>query len=215
MNRYHTFILVSPAILLVMLMISGSGGTLLYAGNYNISNDRQAYIFDKFQDHNHLIMLGSRHKRQPILELISGLVPNLRDAGVTHLGLEICSDQQAKIDNFLRTGDGLSGIDIHSQIDCPEYRNLFARLRKIPDSMRPVVKALDLPKSMYGDGVSRDEYMARPIAQIVRPEPESKMLAILGNNHILKKPNWQERLPNKHRSVRSYLADNVPNRAAH
>jgi hypothetical protein len=138
-----------------MISLFGSGDNLLHASDYNINRDSQAYILDKFQSHN-LILLGTRHKRQPILELISGLIPNLHDDGVTHLGLEICSDQQAQIDNFLQTGDCLSGIGIHSQTDCPDYRNLFVRLQTIPDSRRPIVTALDLPKSMYRGEVSRE-----------------------------------------------------------
>jgi len=128
--------------------------------------------------------------------MISSLIPNLHDAGVTHLGLGICSDQQSKIDNFLQTGDGLSAIEIHSQVDCPEYRNLLAKLQIMPDSRRPIVTALDLPKSMYSSGISRDKYMARSIARIFQQEPESKMLVILGNNHILKKLDWHDHVPN-------------------
>jgi len=192
MNRNHTFILVPLTILLVMFALFGSGDTLLHASDYNISRYPPEYIRDKFQFHN-LVMLGTRHKRQPILELISSLIPNLHDDGVTHLGLEICSEQQTKVDNFLKTGDCLSGIEIHSQIDCPEYRNLLAMLQRIPDYKRPIVKALDLPKSMYGGGISRDEYIASSIAGIFRQEPDSKMLAVLGNNHILKKLEWQNR----------------------
>ena len=86
----------------------------------------------------------------------------------------------------------------------------MAELQKIPDSGRPVVTALDLPESMYHDGLFRDEYMARSIARIFLQEPGSKMLAVLGNNHILKKLDWQDHVPNKHRSIRSYLDDNVP-----
>jgi hypothetical protein len=104
-----------------MFALTGSGDILLHASDYNINKDPQPYILDKFQTHN-LVLLGTRHKRQSILELISGLIPNLHDDGVTHLGLEICSNQHTKVDNFLQTGDYLSGIEIYSQIDCHEYR---------------------------------------------------------------------------------------------
>ena len=209
MNRNHTSIWVPLTIILVMFSPTGSGGTILHASDYNITGDPQAYILDKFQTHN-LVMLGTRHKRQSILELISSLIPNLHGYGVTHLGLEICSDQQAEIDKFLQTGDGSTDIEIHSQMDCPEYQNILALIQRMPDSRRPVVTSVDLPKSMYGVGVSGDEYMAHSIAQIFRKEPESKMLAVLGNNHILKKLDWQNQVPNKHRPIRSYLDDNVP-----
>jgi hypothetical protein len=93
MNRYHPFILLSLTIILVMIFLFGSDDTFLHASDYTINRNPQAYILDKFQTLN-LVLLGTRHKRQSVLELISGLIPNLRDAGGTHLGLEICSDQQ-------------------------------------------------------------------------------------------------------------------------
>jgi hypothetical protein len=49
---------------------------------------------------------------------------------VTRLGLEIPSDQQEKIDAFMKTGDGLDDIQLYTQIDCSEYQDLFQVLRK-------------------------------------------------------------------------------------
>jgi len=112
-----------------MFALSGSSDTLLHAADYKFNKDPQAYIFEKIQSHN-LVMLGTRHIRQTILELISSLITKLYDVGVTHLGLAICSDQQGKIDNFLQTGDGLSSIEIYSHLDCPEYPNLWRDSRK-------------------------------------------------------------------------------------
>ena len=37
------------------------------------------------------------------------------------------------------------------------------------------------------------------------------MLVILGNNHILKKLDWLDHVPNKHLSIREYLDKQVPN----
>ena len=42
--------------------------------------------------------------------------------GITHLGLEIRSDQQDKIDHFLQTGNGLSDIEIHVVAAGHRYR---------------------------------------------------------------------------------------------
>jgi hypothetical protein len=54
-------------------------------------------------------------------KFISDLIPALHDVSVTHIGLEICSDQQGKIDHFIETDTGLTDIEIHPQIDCPGY----------------------------------------------------------------------------------------------
>ena len=72
---------------------------------YRIHHNPKEYVPDKFQSHD-LIMLGTRHKQETILKFISDLIPAMHNAGVTHIGLEICSDQQDKIDHFIKTGIG-------------------------------------------------------------------------------------------------------------
>jgi len=74
-------------------------------------------------------LLGTRHKREPILKFVSDLIPALNSAGVTHMGLEICSDQQNNIEQFMETVIGLNDIEIHSQIDCSGYRNLLKQIQ--------------------------------------------------------------------------------------
>jgi hypothetical protein len=122
--------------------------------------------------------------------------------------LEITSDQQNKINNFLNTGAGLPEIAIHPQIDCQEYRNLFNVLRTLDPNKRPNPIALDLPKSKYNGKISRDEWMARSIENIFKENPKAKILVIVGNNHVLKKFDWQrDHVPNPHRSIREYLSE--------
>jgi len=142
--------------------------------DYDIHHNPKKYVFNKFQS-NDLVMLGTRHKREPILQFISDLIPTLHDAGVTHIGLEICSDQQNNIDYFIQTGTGLTDINIHPQIDCPGYRNLLKQIQKLDNEKRPDVVALDLPKSQYGQ-MSRNEYMAESIAGVIGEMPDAKML---------------------------------------
>jgi hypothetical protein len=140
------------------------------------------------------------------LEFISDLIPNLKESGVTHIGLGIASDQQNTINNFINTGAGFSDIQIHPQIDCPEYRNLFTVLKNLDPNQRPSPIAIDLPKSKYDESISRDEWMARSIAKILQKNPNAKMLLVVGNNHVLKKLDWQDHVPNQHRSIREYLS---------
>ncbi len=178
------------------------------AADYTIHYNPKGYVLDKFQSHD-LVLLGTRHKREPILQFISDLIPTLHDAGVSHIGLEISSDQQEKIDHFIETGTGLADIEIHPQLDCPGYRDLLKQIRGLDDDKRPDIIAIDLPKSQYGQ-MSRDEYMAESIAGVFQKIPSSKMLIFTGNNHVLKKLDWEDHVPNKNRSIRSYLTELVP-----
>ena len=205
-EQNNQYVLVRLSILIILYAFV-SPDVVLYAENYTVNGDSQAYILEKFKSHN-LLMLGTRHKRQPILKLISNLIPNLYDAGVTHIGLEICSEQQDKIESFFKTGNGLADIKIHYQIDCPGYRDLLKQIRGLDEDKRPDIIAIDLPKSQYGQ-MSRDEYMAQSIAEVFGNMPDAKILIVSGNNHVLKKLDWQNHVPNKTRSVRSYLDELV------
>ena len=108
-----------------------------------IYHNLQSYILTRFQSHD-IVFLGTRHKQPPILEFISELITVLHNFGVTHIGLDIASDQQGKIDQFMKTGAGLYDIQIHSQIDCPEYRNLLKVLRALGPNKRTIPVAQDL-----------------------------------------------------------------------
>jgi hypothetical protein len=107
----------------------------------------------------------------------------------------------------MNNGAGLSDILIHSQIDCPEYRNLFNVIRELDPDKRPSQVALDLPKSKYKGKFSRDEWMARSITGVFESDSNAKMLVLVGNNHVLKKLNWQDKVINKHKSIREYLSE--------
>ncbi len=180
------------------------------ATDYKLNHNPQSYVLKKFQTHN-IVLLGTRHKQPAILNFISELITALHNSGVTHIGLEITSDQQNKINNFLNTGVGLSYISIYPQIDCPEYRNLFTVLRTLDPNKRRAPIAIDLPKSKYNEPISRDEWMSKSIEKIFRKNPNAKMMIIIGNNHILKKLDWQDHVPNPHRSIREYLSEKRSN----
>ena len=175
------------------------------ATEYYIYNDPQSYVLCKLKTYD-IFLFGTRHKQPSILEFISGLTPKLKESGVTHIGLEIASNQQDNINKFLNNATSLSDIQIHPQIDCPEYRNLFTLLRNLDSNQRPSPIAIDLPKSKYNESISRDEWMAQSIEKIFQQNPNEKMLIIIGNNNVLKKLDWQDYVPNPHRSIREYLS---------
>jgi len=164
------------------------------------------YIHSKLHQ-NDIVILGTTHKEPESLSFIADLIPSLKGRGVSHIGLEIPSDQQEKIDVFMKTGEGLDNINLSKQIDSPEYRHLFQVFRK---SGRPIPVAIDLPKSMYNGNVSSDEWMARSLLIVLNRNPSAKILVIVGSLHTLKKLEWEYQVKNKHLSIREYITQERP-----
>ncbi len=160
----------------------------------NPHTDPTAYILSKFESHD-IVFLGTRHQQPRIEAFLSSLIPSLQSAGVSHICLEIPSDQQAALDN------NLAEIQLWPQIDSPEYRG-FLEAIKNNTSLTPV--AIDLPKSRFNQGISRDEYMARMIA------PNTKILVILGNRHVLKKIDWEDHVPSQGKTIYEKLSERFP-----
>lgn len=169
----------------------------------------QAYVLEKLRTHA-LVFMGTTHKQPAILSLVTGLLPRLRAGGVTHLALEIASDQQMDIDRFLGTRAGLAQLALHGAIDCPEYRQLLAVLAALPDDLRPGVRAVDLPPARYGDGVDRDQWMAERLLDIVQSRPDAKVLAVMGSLHVLRKLQWLPRIANGPLSIQARLRARQP-----
>jgi uncharacterized iron-regulated protein len=48
--------------------------------------------------------------------------------------------------------------------------------------------------------------MAKSIVSVLESNSNAKMLVIVGNNHILKKLDWQDHIIDKHGSIRQYLS---------
>jgi len=200
-KRLEIFLFIILFYLAFTSIVSGS--------DYKVNTNAQSYIFEKLKTH-HIVLLGTTHKKPAILKFLSELIPALHDAGVTHIGLEIAFDQQAKIDNFIQTGKKLNDIQIHPLIDCPEYRNMLAKLSTLDPNNRPETIALDLPTSKYRVKMSRDKWMAGSIIQVFRKNPKAKMLVLVGNLHVLKVLNWQDNVPNQHKSIYEYLKSMIP-----
>lgn len=180
------------------------------ARHLDFHKEPQSYILQKLSSHD-IVFLGTRHKKEAILKFVADLIARLHETGTTHLGLEISSDQQGKIDSFIQTGNGLDEIKVHPLIDCAEYRDLFMAIRSLSQSKRSTVVALDLPKSMYQGETNRDEWMAHSIARIFHRNPNAKVFVVVGNLHVLKKIEWEDHVQNPHGFIRSYLNELIPN----
>lgn len=171
-------------------------------------SDAGRYILDKLDNHD-IVFTGTVHQQPRILQVMAAVLPRLRMHGVTHLALEIASDQQGHIDRFMQTGRGLNRIRLHSAIDCPDYRHLFQILIGLGPDNRPRVVAIDLPIAQYGGDMSRNEYMASRLAFLVRSNDQSlsgvKILSMLGGSHVLRKLNWRNPVLKGRSAIRTYL----------
>jgi uncharacterized iron-regulated protein len=166
--------------------------------------DPRSFLVRKVLE-NDVVLLGGNHRRPFILECLADALPALREAGLTHLGLEITSEQQPAIDRFMAEGEGLEEIDIFHVIDCPEYRDLIRISQKTP--LAPL--ALDLPRSYRRNGQRRDQWMAGRIGHLFRKDPTAKMIAVLGNLHVMKSVEWLDPR-NTGRFLPSYLKEVEP-----
>ena len=183
--------------------------SILYGFDYKVNTDTQSFILQKLKTH-HIVFLGTTHKKPAIFNFLLELIPVLHDTGVTHIGMEIAFNQQGKIDNFIQTGEKLTHVQIHPQIDSPEYRNLLAKLATLDPNIRPKPIALDLPKSKHFGNMNRNKWMAGTIMKVFERNPKAKMLVIVGNFHALKVLNWKDNVTNKHKSIYAYLKSIIP-----
>ena len=174
----------------------------------------RAYVLENLARHD-IVFMGTTHKQPAILTLIADLLPDLPGIGVTHIALEIGSDQQTRLDRFMQKGVGLADISLHAAIDCPDYRRLLSSVQQMEDRSRPQVTALDLPPSNYTGDISRDEWMAQQLADIFIRRPNAKVLVVLGSLHVLRKLEWLPPHGPRHAALRTYLTRMRPDLTMH
>jgi hypothetical protein len=162
-----------------------------------------------------LILFGTTHRQAPILSLLADLLPQLAGLGVSHLALEIATDQQDRLDDLRAGRCEPSDIAVHPAIDCPAYRRLFDIIRHLPAQDRPRLWAVDLPAAYYDGPISRDQWMARRLAAIWDRQPAAKVMVVLGSLHVLHKLDWQDHLAHQHAALRSYLETLHPHLKMH
>jgi len=191
----------SPLILIVLIFLLAF--IPIKPANSIVDNNSHtgaaAYVLSKFKSHD-IVLLGTRHRQPRIKEFISSLIPSLQSAGVSHVCLEIPSDQQDNLDN------NLSEIQLWPQIDSPYYRSLLQALH----DASLITVAIDLPETRFNQGISRDEYMAKMIAKIYEDNPDKKIIVILGNRHVLKKLDWKDHVPSQGKTIYQDLNEQFP-----
>ncbi len=143
------------------------------------------FFLSKLQSYD-VILLGTKHDQPATTHFLMDILPILAGFGVTHVGLEITSDQQKRIDKFAATGAGRDDIEVFHVIDSPEYRCFLDVIRLC--ELKPV--ALDLPHHMWNTPFTRDEWMANNISSVMQRVPRAKILVVVGNLHTLKRVDW-------------------------
>ena len=201
-------VIVSGVLLILFLWHDTPYEDMVKSGN-NYPAEPSSYVSEKFKIYD-VVLLGTRHKQKRVLEFISGMLPGLCEQGVSHLGLEIASDQQEYIDYYMENGIGMGKINLHHSIDCPAYRDLLKTIRKFHQKNMLKAVTLDLPTSLYESHWNRDKWMAKSICNLLNKEPNTKILVIVGNLHALKDIVWDENVPNKTGVIRTYLSEFNP-----
>ncbi len=192
-------------LIIMSLLIAGSPA----AGQDFETRKALPYVIEKLRSHQ-IVLMGTIHQKPQILELTAQLLPLVKPAGVTHLALEVSSDQQANIERFIQHGTGQADIRLHHSIDCWQYRRLFTIIRKLPPDQRPHVVAIDLPPSQYDGSIGRDAYMADALSDMFQVRADRKVLAIMGSLHVLKMLDWLPRITDRRPSIRSLLEQRMP-----
>lgn len=149
----------------------------------------ERFVMARIQTHD-AVFLGTRHRRPKLLQFIGNLLITASREGLTHVGLEIASDQQTRLDRFMAGTDGPEKIRIDPNIDCHGYRQLLVKIRA--SGLKAM--ALDLPLENWSSAITRDQWMADQLADTFSRSPGARFLVVVGNFHALKQIQW--RAPN-------------------
>ena len=169
----------------------------------------RAYLLKKCAESS-VLFLGTTHKQPAILSMIADVLPDLTQTGVTHLALEIASDQQESMDAFLDGIDTDLEVKLAAAIDCPQYRKIFQILKALPAEKRPKVRAVDLPLERFGGAITRDQWMADQLDRLFQTDDARKIVAIFGSLHVFRQLDWESDADVKPPSIRSQLAYRYP-----
>lgn len=152
-----------------------------------LGREPKDFLIEKLNESD-VLLLGTKHSRPCTFDFLTEMLPMLSDQGVTHIGLEIGSDQQPNLEDCRTKKKSAEDVEVFHVIDVPEYRLLLEEILK--SDIKPV--ALDLPRSMFKFPVTRDQWMAQRVGNVFDSAPDAKILVIVGNLHALKEVRWQD-----------------------
>ena len=133
--------------------------------------------------------LGELHDGQSSQREFGGTVmAQLRQAGATHLAVEIPSNQQAMIDRFMQTGE-------INRSDLPFFlaHDNFVSMLRAARTAGLRIACVDVR-----DGSDRDRHMANSIDTILRQNADNKVVFWVGGYHIRRVNQQDERTAADH-----------------
>ncbi|HMP50990.1 MAG TPA: hypothetical protein PKD05_05490 [Candidatus Melainabacteria bacterium] len=118
---------------------------------------------------------GESHHRAVGIEAIG----RLKEAGATHLAVEMPSDLRPLYEQFARTGEIPEGM-LTGYWNTEDFRKLVSEARKEGMKVVPV----DLPRPWDGKWSKRDPHMAQLVGDILDSDPKHKVVLWLGSAHL-------------------------------
>lgn len=133
--------------------------------------------------------IGETHRDLDIGRMLVRKLPALKRAGLTHVGLEMFnSNRQASIDGFLAgtvsRADVMKILESEWGFSSEKYIEILEAvkengLRVIALDRRAVGSDRYIPSA-----AERNVHMASTIAGVIQAQPDAKVLALVGRNHV-------------------------------
>lgn len=162
---------------------------------------------------NRILAIGEGHYEiEPQRDLGAKIIPLLKEAGATHLAIEVPENIQSYINEYEKTGK-LAVEKLPCLLQSDNY------IRILDAARRNDIKVLAVDRSLYNfkndmiyadyDGVgmqqpSRDQVMATNIGNILRDTPNSKVIFWVGSGHLHQNHNG---IQPKYRNASTLLKD--------
>ncbi len=145
----------------------------------NHSNNDVAKLLCKALKENDILVFGETHRNEPnvLRELGAKLMPELRNAGATHIAIELDEKYQPLLDQFMKTGkmpEKLGDVEVQDS-----YRDVLQAAR----ACGIAIKAVDNHQVNFSQGESRDGMMAKNVQKILDADSNNKVIFWVGAMH--------------------------------
>ncbi|MEV0108337.1 hypothetical protein AB0H42_18635 [Nocardia sp. NPDC050799] len=139
--------------------------------------DRQSVDWNTVVGNNRVVLLGENHANTPIRDFLTGQARAMKEAGITHYGIEAPAHPAFDELNAGRPVD-LTGVNVGP------FRNAgYEQTIRAMSAEGIKIVPLDLDQSVPLAAGARDSHMADTITGIVSQNPDAKVTALLGSFH--------------------------------
>jgi hypothetical protein len=149
-------------------------------------------------DNSDVVIFGETHVDKPNFLRLLGteLMPKLKQAGATHFAIELDTNRQFQIQQFMATGELPKDLE-------ERWSDSYKRLVQAARQNGLIIRAIDNHDVTFLAGENRDQKMAENVEKIFSEQPKSKVVIWVGAYHAS-----HENLGSAaYRSVASHLDD--------